>query len=421
MHAPLTGAGGHVRLNGVAAAPEPDPAATVTEIQLSSDTAVQSHPCCVAISTRKLPPDAGAPWDEGWIVRSQLAIPDGPTLPPANSVAPPQATAWATTVTAAIRIPARARMTTSLHRWFTGRTSPLRKRTRAENRTPRAARAARVYCCCCCCCCCWAPGVARRSAGVARHPRRERQDLAGEGRPDRSDLHTDGQFAFARRSRPCRRRGSAARRRNRARSRRGCAAPPRCRLLVGSKPDPAELRQERFGPGVRRVRRRSILTLVAAEQVAAHVPRRDAELPRQRDEDVREVLAHAAPRRQRLVNRRVDARAARAVFEVRIRSPSSNGAAPRADRRRARSDARAQSLEQRRRSDERARARGSPRTSPDAASASSSAHAAGTEPIGQRFRLDALDERFRGQRQARMARRDVEVVDRVAVVVLDTS
>ena len=36
----------------------------------------------------------------------------------------------------------------------------------------------------------------------------------------------------------------------------------------------------------------------------------------------------------------------------------------------------------------------------------------------QRLRLDALDERLCGQRQARMARRDVEVVDRVAVVVL---
>ena len=67
--------------------------------------------------------------------------------------------------------------------------------------------------------------------------------------------------------------------------------------------------------------RRPDLALRPGKQIAADISRRDAELPGEGDEDVREVLAHAAARGQRFVDRRIDARALGTVFEQGVHLP----------------------------------------------------------------------------------------------------
>jgi hypothetical protein len=93
-----------------AADPEPRPAAPVTAIQLSVDTAVQSQPVWVEISATKLPPDAGALWDAGCTAAWHAAMPDGPTLPPAKSAAGPQPAMYTSSEPAAMVMASRRRM-----------------------------------------------------------------------------------------------------------------------------------------------------------------------------------------------------------------------------------------------------------------------------------------------------------------------
>ncbi len=99
---------------------------------------------------------------------------------------------------------------------------------------------------------------------------------------------------------------------------------------------PFEARQPGFHPRVRRPVDRAGGAVVLLEQVAADVAARNAQPADERDHDVGEVLADAAPRGQRIVDRRIDARALRAVLEARVhvRHELLHGA--RADRRRGR-------------------------------------------------------------------------------------
>src|SRR5712692_11333660 len=61
--------------------------------------------------------------------------------------------------------------------------------------------------------------------------------------------------------------------------------------------DPAELGHEGLGPSVAGV---LLDHAVAAMEIAPHIARRDAEAARRCDEDMREILAHAALERERL-------------------------------------------------------------------------------------------------------------------------
>jgi hypothetical protein len=74
-------------------------------------------------------------------------------------------------------------------------------------------------------------------------------------------------------------------------------------VVGGIEPNPAELRQERFGPGVGRPFGRPVVAFGAGREVAADVPARDTDAARERDHDVREILAHATTRPERIVDR----------------------------------------------------------------------------------------------------------------------
>jgi hypothetical protein len=90
---------------------------------------------------------------------------------------------------------------------------------------------------------------------------------------------------------------------------------------------PADLRNEDLGPGVRRlsadhvVRARRGLRRFWWRQVAGDVARRQATPARQRDQRVGEVLARARPAREHVAHRRVHVRRALLVAEVVVHDP----------------------------------------------------------------------------------------------------
>jgi len=85
----------------------------------------------------------------------------------------------------------------------------------------------------------------------------------------------------------------------------------------GVEADPPEIRRQDLDPCVRRPGRGAHLAL-ALKQVPADVPAWHAEPPDERNHDVREVLADASPRLERIVDRRVHVRAVGAVLEARV-------------------------------------------------------------------------------------------------------
>ena len=194
---------------------------------------------------------------------------------------------------------------------------------------------------------------------------------------------------------------------------------PASRLLVGSKPTQPSSGQQRLDPRVRRAVGRSHVVVRLMEQIAADVAAGDAEPADQRDHDVREVLAHAAPRLQRVVDRRVDARALRAVLEAveasrrSAAAASTSGSSPRS-----RPISRGERVERGGRPRERARVQ----QLPELARRRRSRRVA---PRRRRRARRAAPARRctrpaprRSTRQPRMPAGNVEVMDDVAVVVL---
>ncbi len=82
-------------------------------------------------------------------------------------------------------------------------------------------------------------------------------------------------------------------------------------------PHPAELRQQHIHPRVARVRRRPVVVLTAAVEIARHIaPIRISIMPQQRNHGVCKILAHSLVAHNRLVNRRIHPRGLRHVFEI---------------------------------------------------------------------------------------------------------
>src|SRR5277367_3487600 len=79
---------------------------------------------------------------------------------------------------------------------------------------------------------------------------------------------------------------------------------------------PSQMRQERFDPGVGRIRNRAVIVFLTMVEISAHVATRDSELPNKRDHDVGEILANALPRTERFIDRRINAGGTRRIAET---------------------------------------------------------------------------------------------------------
>ena len=96
-----------------------------------------------------------------------------------------------------------------------------------------------------------------------------------------------------------------------------CANVPlrRDQIIRGIKSHPAQPRQRRFHPRVRRPGRRTVHGLVLMVEISAHVPARYLQLPYKCRHDVGEVLAHPAARFQCIIDGRIHFRGIRRVVE----------------------------------------------------------------------------------------------------------
>ena len=181
--------------------------------------------------------------------------------------------------------------------------------------------------------------------------------------------------------------------------------------------DPPQPRQIRLNPGMHRVLGRAIGAVAPMIEVAADVPAGDAQLPDQRDHDVREVLAHPLAHAQRVVGGRVDAGALRDVLERPVDArvdlaQQGERIAPPADIPLA-----GQLEQERRRTGEGAGHQRLPEVALSDLSIQGGPRS-GIERVRESRRWAELDVRLRGDHQLAVADRDVERVDDVAQVVL---
>ena len=263
-----------------------------------------------------------------------------------------------------------------------------------------------AYCCCCCCCCCVEAESVTMSGATASRDIHGTKGVASPLEPwHGAHGHAHRQLALHR----ARALEDAARRRHvgvvAADGHANVALAGR-RVVGRIESDPAQLGQQRFDPRVRRAVRRSIRVVSLMEQIAAHVAARDAEPPDQRDHDVGEVLADAAARGQRIVDRRIDARALRAVLEAGVHIASSGGARWPADRRLARGRSPAASSSSSAVRCANGLGLSSSQNSPDGVAPSSRTHASTPRSSGSGSARPALDQRLGGQRQPRVPSRE---------------
>ncbi|GAC1619039.1 MAG: hypothetical protein NVS4B9_09610 [Ktedonobacteraceae bacterium] len=87
-------------------------------------------------------------------------------------------------------------------------------------------------------------------------------------------------------------------------------------IICRVKAHPAHIGQQGLHPRVRRPNRRAITALALLEEIATDVAARNPQFAHQRDHNVREVLADAAPYLQRVIYWRVDARILLGVLKV---------------------------------------------------------------------------------------------------------